>query len=163
MLRMSQRTWNNVLIFIVLAMILVLNLDKFSSDDGPTARLVVPEGEFILNITINQVEIEKAGQQWRISSKGVQPSALPSPEQLQRIVSAWQQTYISPAELDFDVSVFSDPDSLVVITLAGKIDPVVVALKIVEQQLFLILNKQVYILNSPSIKQLLEPIVNVQV
>ena len=163
MLRMSNRTWNNVLIFIVVAMILVLNLDKFNSDDGPKARLIVPEGEFILKVSINQVEIEKAGQQWRVSSKGVQPNILPNEAQLQSLVAAWQQAYISPAGLDFDPAVFASPDTLVIISLAGKNEPVVVAFTIVEEQLFLILNKQVYILNSPSIKRLLEPIVVVKV
>lgn len=159
---MSQRTWNNVLIFIVIAMILVLNLDKFSSGDGPKARLIVPEGEYILNLSINQVEIEKAGQQWRISGKGVQPSILPNAGQLQSIVSAWQRAYISPAGIDFDADLFAAPDSLVIISLAGKLEPIVVALSIVEQQLFVIVNKQVYILNSPSITKLLEPIVSVK-
>lgn len=163
MLKMSQRTWNNVLIFTMIALVVALNFDKFTSGDGPSVRLVVPEGEFILNVSINQVSIEKAGNQWRVSTKGIQPSLMPSAEQLQNIVSAWQQTYISPAGIDFDTALFSHPDSIVVISLAGKNEPVVVALKIVEAQLFVILNKQVFILNSPSIKQLLEPIVDVLV
>lgn len=162
MLRMSQRTWNNVLIFIVIAMILALNIDKFTADDGPRARLVVPEGEFILNLSINQVAIEKAGQQWRINRAGVQPSTPASAEQLQSLVSAWQQTFITPAGIEFDAATFTNPDSLVVLELAGKPEPIVVALKIVEEQLFLIVDKQIYILNSPSIKKLLEPIVDVK-
>lgn len=160
MLRLTKRAWNNVLIFSMLGLILILNIDTFRSD-GPSARLIVPEGEYILNIQINQVEIEKAGQQWRIDPNGVQPNVQVSAEKLQAIVSAWQQAYISPAGLDFDNTLFSSPSSLVVISLAGVSKPTVVALNIVEEQLFFVIDKQVYILNSPTIVQLLEPIVQV--
>ena len=115
----------------------------------------------IISMDINQVELEKAGQQWRISPSGIQPSVLPSSEQLQGIVKAWQQAYISPAYIDFDNELFSTPSTLVVISLAGVSQPTVVALNIVEKQLFLVINKQIFILNSPAIKQLLEPIVQV--
>jgi hypothetical protein len=91
----------------------------------------------------------------------VQPSTQPNAEKLQTIVSAWQQAYISPAEIEFDNTLFSSPSSLVVISLAGVSQPTVVALNIVEGQLFFVIDKQVYILNSPTIAQLLEPIVQV--
>lgn len=144
----------------MLGIILILNLDKFRSND-PVARLIVPEGEYITNIQINQVEIEKAGQQWRINPNGIQPSTQPSAEKLEAIVKAWQQAYISPAQIDFDSSLFSMPSSLVVIARAGVSQPTVVALNIVEEQLFFVIDKQIYILNSPTIVQLLEPIVQV--
>jgi len=160
MMRLTKRSWNNILIFSMLGIILILNIDKFRSNE-PTARLVVPEGEYIINLQINQVDIEKAGQQWRINPSGVQPSVLPSADELQAIIKAWQQAYISPAGVDFDNSVFSTPSSLVVISLAGVSKPTVVALNIVETQLFFVIEKQVYILNSPAIAELLEPIVQV--
>jgi hypothetical protein len=144
----------------MLGLILILNIDTFKSDE-PSARLIVAEGEYIISMDINQVELEKAGQQWRISPSGIQPSVLPSSEQLQGIVKAWQQAYISPADIDFDNELFSTPSTLVVISLAGVSQPTVVALNIVEKQLFLVINKQIFILNSPAIKQLLEPIVQV--
>jgi hypothetical protein len=160
MIRLSKRAWNNILIFSMLSLVLILNMDKFRSNE-PTARLIVPEGEYIINLQINQVEIEKAGQQWRIDPNGIQPSVLPTTEKLQAIVKAWQQAYISPAGIDFDNTLFSTPSSLVVISLAGVSKPTVVALNIVENQLFFVIDKQIYILNSPTIVQLLEPIVQV--
>ncbi|MFT6269935.1 MAG: hypothetical protein ACJAVV_002763 [Alphaproteobacteria bacterium] len=144
----------------MIGLILVLNIDTFRSD-GPTARLIVPEGEYIINMQINQVELEKAGPQWRIDPNGIQPNVMPTGEKLQDIVKAWQQAYISPAGMEFDNAVFSTPSSLVVISLAGVNQPTVVALNIVENQLFFVIDKQIYVLNSPAIQQLLEPIVHV--
>jgi hypothetical protein len=144
----------------MLGLILVLNIDSFRSDE-PTTRLIVGEGEYIISMQINQVEIEKAGQQWRIDPNGEQASVIPSHEKLQAIVKAWQQAYVSPAGIEFDNELFSSPSTLVVLSLAGVSQPTVVALNIIESQLFFVIDKEVYILNSPTIKQLLEPIVQV--
>lgn len=161
MLRLSKRAWNNVLIFSMLALILILNFDKLGSDE-PTARLVVPEGEYIISMQINQVEIEKAAQLWRIDPNGIQPSSMPTQVQLANIVAAWQRAYITPTDLEFDTELFGNPSTLVVISLAGVSAPIVVALSIVEGQLLFIIDKQVFILNSPAITDLLEPIVQVK-
>lgn len=56
MLRLSKRAWNNVLIFSMIALILILNLEQFKNDT-PKTRLIVPEGEYILSLNINGVEI----------------------------------------------------------------------------------------------------------
>lgn len=161
MLRLSKRAWNNVLIFAMLGLILALNWNRFFTEDETTTRLIVPEGEFILSMQINQVMIEKAGMVWRINPNGVQASIQPSSERLGEIVSAWQQTYIAPAELDFDSQLFANPEVIVTLSLAGQSMPSVVAFKIIEQQLFVVMNKRVFVLMSPSIKSLLEPIVEV--
>ena len=86
---------------------------------------------------------------------------MPNAEKLQEIIKAWQQAYITPAEMEFDNSLFSAPSTLVVISLAGVSQPTVVALNIIESQLFFVINKQIYVLNSPTIQQLLEPVVKV--
>jgi len=161
MLKISTRTWNNILIFTVLGLILVLNLDKFRSE-GPRSRLIVPEGEYIISMQIHQVEIEMAGQVWRVDPQGIQPEVVPDSERLREIVSAWQQAYISPAGIDFDIELFESPEVLVTLSLAGESNTTVVALTIVENQLFFVLEKQVFVLNSPSIKALLEPIIIVK-
>jgi hypothetical protein len=156
--KLTKRSWNNILIFSMLGLILILNIDSFKSDES-TTRLIVPEGEYIISMQINRVEIEKAGPLWRINPNGVQPNTLPSPEKLQVIVKAWQQAYISPAGIDFDGDLFSSPSTLVVLSLAGVAQPTVVALNIIDGELFFVINKQVFILNSPTIQKLLEPIV----
>ncbi|MFT4655298.1 MAG: hypothetical protein ACI82S_002960 [Patiriisocius sp.] len=160
MLRLTKRTWNNVLIFSMIGLILILNIDTFKGEK-PTARLIVAEGDYIINLQINQVELEKAGPQWRIDPNGIQPNVMPNAEKLQEIIKAWQQAYITPAEMEFDNSLFSAPSTLVVISLAGVSQPTVVALNIIESQLFFVINKQIYVLNSPTIQQLLEPVVKV--
>ncbi len=160
MLRLTKRTWNNVLIFSMIGLILILNIDTFKGEK-PTARLIVAEGDYIINLQINQVELEKAGPQWRIDTNGIQPNVMPNAEKLQEIIKAWQQAYITPAEMEFDNSLFSAPSTLVVISLAGVSQPTVVALNIIESQLFFVINKQIYVLNSPTIQQLLEPVVKV--
>ena len=161
MLRLSQRAWNNVLIFSMLTLILIFNYDKFG-DDEPSARLIISEGEYIINMQINEVEIERAGQLWRLDPNAVQPSIVPTAEQLSDIINAWQRAYISPAGIEFDQEMFGNPSTIVVISLAGVSAPKVVALSVVEEQLFFVVNKQVYILNSPTIRALLEPIVQVK-
>lgn len=161
MIRMSNRAWNNVLIFTVIGLILIFNLDKFRENDQ-TTRKVVNDGEYILSMQINEVELERAGQTWRIDPNGVQPSQQPSAQQLQTIINAWQQAYITPAGIEYDTNLFSSPNSLVVLYLAGQSKPIVVALNIVQEQLFFVIDQQVFILNSPSIQQLLEPIVQVK-
>jgi len=160
MLRLSKRAWNNVLIFSMIALILILNLDQFK-DDSPKTRLVVPEGEYILSLDINGVKIEKAGQQWRIAPNSIQVNPLPTEAQLRSLVSAWQEVYISPANIDYDLSLFSQPDVIVTLRLAGRSEASVIGFSIINEQLYLVLDAQVYILNSPNVSYLLEPIVNV--
>lgn len=162
MLRLSKPMWNNVLIISMVALILILNMDRFSSNNKQVPRLIVPEGEYILSMQINQVKIEKAASQWRINAGGVQPSVMPTPLQLQNIVSAWQTAYIRPSEHSFNVGLFSQPSTIVTLTLAGNSQATVVAFSIVEQQLFIVVNKKVYELMSPNVAQLLSPIVTVK-
>lgn len=162
MLRLTQRAWNNVLIVTMISLIVVFNFEKFTWEDDLSARLVVPEGEYILSMNINGVDIQKAGQQWRISPNGLQINPNPSAEALAAIVRAWQTFYISPANIPFDLESFASPQAIVTIALAGDAKPVVVAFNVIEQQLLVVINKQVFIVNSPSISALLEPIVRVK-
>ena len=160
MLRLSKRAWNNVLIFSMIALILILNLDQFNQEEART-RLIVPEGEYILSIDINGLEIEKAGPQWRIAPSGIQANETINETQLSDIVDAWQRAYISPVGTEFSTEVFGQPDIIAVLQLAGVSKQTVVAFNIVQEELFLVIDKQVYILNSPNVAQLLEPVVNV--
>lgn len=160
MLRLSKRAWNNVLIFSMIALILILNLDQFNQEEART-RLIVPEGEYILSIDINGLEIEKAGPQWRIAPSGIQANETINETQLSDIVDAWQRAYISPVSTEFSTEVFGQPDIIAVLQLAGVSKQTVVAFNIVQEELFLVIDKQVYILNSPNVAQLLEPVVNV--
>lgn len=160
MLRLSKRAWNNVLIFSMIALILILNLEQFKNDT-PKTRLIVPEGEYILSLNINGVEIERAGRQWRIASNGIQVTPTPAEDKLRNIVSAWQRAYVSPADIDFDTELFGQPDILVTLQLAGVSQATVIGFSIINEQLYLTLNTQVYILNSPNVSFLLEPIVTV--
>ena len=161
-MRLSKRAWNNVLIFAMVGLILALNWERLSGDDETSVRLIVPEGEFVLSMQINQVMIEKAGMIWRINPNGIQASSLVSNEQLEQIVSAWQQAYIAPADIYFDPQVFSNPEVIVTLSLAGQPVPTVVALKIVQEQMFVVINKDIFVLMSPSVNALLEPIVEVK-
>lgn len=160
MLRLSKRAWNNVLIFSMIALILILNLDQFSQEEAST-RLIVPEGEYILSVSINGLKIEKAGPQWRVSSSGIQANENISQTQLSNIIDAWQRAYISPVSTEFSTEVFGQPDIIAVLQLAGVSKQTVVAFNIVQEELFLVIDKQVYILNSPNVAQLLEPVVTV--
>lgn len=76
-------------------------------------------------------------------------------------MSAWQRAYVSPADIDFDTELFGQPDILVTLQLAGVSQATVIGFSIINEQLYLTLNTQVYILNSPNVSFLLEPIVTV--
>lgn len=161
MLKIETRTWNNILIFTVIILILIFNIDRFRSSE-PSQRLVVPEGEYIVNLSINQLKIEKAGPIWQVSPNSIQPETMPSNEVLYKLVSAWQQAYLRPAELAFSLELFASPEVIIEIMLAGKSSPLIVSLHLVQEQLFFVIEKQVYVLESPKIQTLLEPIVYVR-
>ena len=88
MARLSQKAWNNVIIFAMLAMILMLNLSSFKPDDSDLPSPIIEEGAILLSLQINQNVIERAGQTWRLEDIAQEQV---SSQQLAILVDNWQR------------------------------------------------------------------------
>lgn len=117
MARLSQRAMNNVVIFAMLIMIALFNLDAFLPDKQlPQARPVLTEDSFVLKIEHDGNLLERVGREWRQVS-GHMPLDLTPQEQL----AAWQEASLTPAT-DVKPSRLKEDPLVVVIWLAGQSD-----------------------------------------
>lgn len=91
-MKLSKSAWNNVIIYSVLTMILVINLTSEesldSASDSATVQVTpVASNEVILALMIEDVvKIERQGKTWRS-----EPSKL-SEQALEQMMYAWQQS-----------------------------------------------------------------------
>ena len=114
-MRLSQRAWNNVIIFAMLAMILLFNLSdifKGSDYDAQSIRPLLPRDAVIMTIDYGDWKIERIGQGWRRTPAGPENVALSD------IITQWQAATLQSARTDIVM-----PDSLpvvVVVWLAGE-------------------------------------------
>ena len=154
MARLSQKAWNNVIIFAMLAMIFALNIGNFQSDDADQPFPLIEEGAVLLSLHIDQDIIERAGKTWRL--KAGSPSlaeSAPIAGQLASLVTNWtealvkRQNVISKAE-------FSSPEHVVVLWLAGERNGRVISTMMHEQQTYILYNDEVLLLDFPTIQQL---------
>ena len=115
MARLSQRAMNNVVIFAMLVMIALFNLNSFLpkpkiSDIQP----LLPADAYILKIEHNGNTLERNGQQWRqVSSKGL--LSISGSEQL----ANWQNARLQEITLAADAFQSVEP-MVVVVWLAGQ-------------------------------------------
>ena len=136
MLRLSRRAWNNVLIFSMLIMIMLLNgmHKKFDSAD-PLAKVpLLPEHSLVLTLDFGKFAIERIGQSWRIkqSDAGEASKKLAAVDGavLTAFMATWSEHIVTLAESDEQAAVLVKgkmPDHYVVATLAGKSDGAVYA------------------------------------
>lgn len=145
----------------MLVLIIILNWEQFA-DKNQQPSLIVKEGEYIIGLSINGVVLEQAGPQWRVSSRGVQPETVLLQEQIDSLIASWQNAFVEPIDLEFDQALFSDPQVIVEVKIAGSANNLVIAMFIIEEQLYFVIEKQVYSLRSPSIQSLLQPIITVK-
>lgn len=92
MLRLSQRAWNNVLIFAMLFMILLFNTSHnfLVNDDESELQPLLPDNALIMSIDFGQTKIERIGQTWRLNPASQRPH-----QGLDKIVNHWQQSSIA--------------------------------------------------------------------
>lgn len=168
MARLSQKAWNNVIIFAMLAMILVLNLSTFRSKDDGLPFPIIEEGAILLSLQIDQTLIERAGQTWRLSSSSLPTAAEVSENllnkdaadqqaivgsELANLVRNWQRALIKPQAL-IELSDLQSPDVVVVLWLAGERSGRVLPIKTIDDQSYLIFNNEVVLLDFPTLEQL---------
>ena len=66
MARLSKRGFNNVVIFAMLGMIFLFNLDRFvPQSQQPVSLPLLPENAHVLKIEQSGYKLERVGQQWR--------------------------------------------------------------------------------------------------
>lgn len=156
MARLSQKAWNNVIIFAMLAMILVLNISSFKSDDSDFPVPVIEEGGLLLSLQIDQYVIERAGQTWRLSSSSPLANEQPSEEQsdaLAVLVDNWQRALVK-TQNEVTAEALQSPDVVVVLWLAGERNGLVLPIKTINQQTYLMFNNEVMLLDFPTVEQL---------
>lgn len=156
MARLSQKAWNNVIIFAMLAMILILNISSFKSDDSDFPVPIIEEGGLLLSLQIDQYVIERAGQTWRLSSSSPfanKQSLEERSEALAMLVDNWQRALVKP-QYEVTAEALQSPDVVVVLWLAGERNGLVLPLKTINQQTYLMFNNEVMLLDFPTVEQL---------
>jgi hypothetical protein len=156
MVRLSQKAWNNVIIFAMLAMIFMLNISSFQSDDSDLPVPVIEEGGVLLSLQIDQNIIERAGRTWRFSSSSPQAMNIAQEGQAAKLavlVDNWQGALVK-SQSEVTVDSLRSPDVVVVLWLAGERNGLVLPIKTIQQQTYLILNNEVMLLDFPTVEQL---------
>ena len=151
MARFSPRAMNNVVIFTMLLMIALFNLDSFLPTPDTRQPLdVLSDDDYVLRIEHQGNSLERAGQQWRQKTSSSLRLPISPAEQLE----AWRQAILTPAEKPKDVA--PDDAQVVVIWLAGQSQGRVLAFyPLGNKQVAVKFNGQWYALSGASVADLL--------
>jgi hypothetical protein len=124
-MKLSRTGWNNVVIFSVMTIILVINatnnkLFPNEDDSNKAEQLILPQHSIIVSLAIDspakqQVLFERIGRSWQLTSKGIILNK--TDQQIEQMIFSWQQsTGLIQAG---DIVIDSDQGILVNIDLAG--------------------------------------------
>lgn len=97
-MKLSRTGWNNVIIFSVMIIILLINATNdrlFPEKDGISDKYILPEHSVILTLAINfsdnsQLTFERVGRAWQMTSQGLLVDL--SNQQIEQLMLAWQQS-----------------------------------------------------------------------
>lgn len=97
-MKLSRTAWNNVIIFSVMIIILLINATNdrlFPKGDSRNDKYLLPEHSVILTLVINfndnrQLKFERIGRAWQLTSQGLLVDL--SNQQIEQLMSAWQQS-----------------------------------------------------------------------
>ena len=154
MARLSQKAWNNVIIFSMLIMITILNLDRFKSDDEGGPRPILADGEIVLSMQVDLNVIERVGQSWRISPKSPASAESVNPEALASLVNNWQRAVVTEPSDVIDAKLFERPNHIVAIWLAGEPQSRVYSIINVDEQTYIKFGNNIALLDFPKLSQL---------
>lgn len=126
-MKLSRSGWNNVIIFSVMAMILLINVTNkqlFESDNNSDTlgeQIILGSDAVILTLAINdQLLIERIGRTWRATPENI------SGQLLEQMMFSWQQasgtTQLEPPQQDRQDAI------TVTINLAGQAQAQVLSL-----------------------------------
>jgi len=124
-MKLSRTGWNNVIIFSVMIIILLINAtnDKLfpSEENNHAERLILPQHSVVLTLAIElsnkqQVLLERAGRSWQLTTQGIILEK--TEQQIEQMMFAWQQSQglVQAAEIVID----SAQGITVNIALAGE-------------------------------------------
>ncbi|MDC8831835.1 hypothetical protein [Alteromonas gilva] len=149
MARMSKRAFNNVVIFAMLGMIFLFNLDRFVPESKlPANQPLLPEGVYVLKIEQHSQKLERVGQQWRFV--GLNESLSTSPEQH---IQAWRDAVIQASKPPRSVD--QTEPLVAVVWVAGQAQGLVYAFVKQDQNLWVNVDSQWYIVVNQRLDQLL--------
>ncbi len=149
MARMSKRAFNNVVIFAMLGMIFLFNIDQFLPETKlPASQPLLPEGVFVLKIEQNPQKLERVGQQWRFV--GLNESLSIAPEQQ---IQAWREAVIQASKPPRKVT--QTEPLVAVVWVAGQAQGLVYAFVVQDQNLWVNVDSQWYIVNNQRLEELL--------
>ncbi len=148
--RISPRVMNNVVIFAMLFMILLFNLDAFLPEPAaPQARPLISENDYLLKVEQSPYSLERAGQSWRQTQLNTALSVTPETQ-----LAAWQQGQLAPADAVPDDIATAQP-YVAVVWLAGNSQGQVFAFYPDQQRTFVKTQNQWFILKDTALPTLL--------
>ncbi len=126
-MRLSRTAWNNVIIFSVMSIIIMINYtnDKLFHRDESGAftqeMALIADNAVILTLAINeQIMVERIGQTWRIK-----PAVL-ARQPLEQMMYAWQQSTATTIAIDGELNEKNAINARVII--AGEEKPYLLSL-----------------------------------
>ncbi|WP_371196056.1 hypothetical protein [Glaciecola sp. SC05] len=157
MLRLSQKAWNNVLIFSMLILIAIFNYDRLFPSNESGVQAVVADTEFILSMQINQLNFERIGTGWRVSAPSADDIPNMQSEDIDALVNQWQRASLRPSSSFLPAEVTASPEYIVSIWVAGQKNAKVLGLLQSENTAYVIYDGDLYLLDFPNLNQLLPP------
>ena len=154
MIRLSQRAWNNVIIFSMLLLILLFsstsNFLTSNEMDPDQTLLLVPENSLIMTLDFASQKIERIGRGWRVV--GGETEEPIDQTTLTTLIDNWRLAEISPSD-----QVFQDDELIVVLWLAGQDLARVYQFYQQDQMLMVRVDKKVYQLSNMPLNALFLP------
>lgn len=149
MARLSKRGFNNVVIFAMLAMIFLFNLDRFVPESQQPASLpLLPVNGYVLKIEQSNYKLERVGQKWRW--KGLNETLSSTPEAQ---IDQWRNAVMQLAKPPRDIT--QTEPLIAVVWLAGASEGLVYAFVANDHNLWVQFEQQWYTLDGISLSQLL--------
>ncbi len=167
-MKLSRTAWNNVIIFSVMIIILLINATNNKlfpdgeSNNSSAEQLLLPKHSVILALTVHltnnqQLQFERVGRGWQMSAKGLLVDY--SEQQIEQMMFSWQQS-VGLVQAD-DIVIDEQLATKVSIDLAGIDQQQIFNLYPLNDQLLIYHQQSKHWLSLPSalVKQLL-PITN---
>ena len=154
MIKLSQRAWNNVIIFSMLMLIMLFNFSSelLNGESEETSFLIalVPNNMVITTMNFGQEKVERIGQGWRTTSGKHRKKY--SNEKLASLVKHWNNAEIR----FFDQSPSRQlPKSTIQLWFAGQALPIEYQFMQLADKTLVKIDKKTYQLISPSYQMLI--------
>ncbi len=122
MAKISSKAMNNIVIFSMLIMIALFNLDTLlPKSSQPKERALLPSDAYILKIETDAGRVERNGQQWRQVTSAELVDVSPGQQ-----IMAWQSAMLVPVD-SIPAELAAQTPIIAVVWLAGKTDGLVFA------------------------------------